>query len=147
MFMTSLVDAMNLRPMTTLQANDDGTLWIFVPRDSEIASEVAADTTVALIYADTGNATYAHLRCHADLRDDRAKVAELWNPVMKAWYESPDDPNIQAIEVTVESAEYWDSPDSGVMRIVALARAAVGGDDSPLGEHGEIDNPLSGAID
>lgn len=139
MFTTRQGSDIRSRPMTTLEATDEGSLWFFGVRDSELANEVAADPRVGLAYADNGSGTYAHVVGTGHLREDQAKVDELWNPIHKAWFDGPDDPDLQLIEVRLDTAEYWDSPDSGVFRFLGVLRAAVTGDEHEVGTHGEVE--------
>jgi len=139
MFTTRQGDDMRARPMTTLEASDDGSLWFFGVRDSELTNEVAADSRVGLAYADNGSGTYAYVVGRGYLREDRAQVDELWNAIPKAWYNGPDDPDLQLVEVRLETAEYWDSPDSGVVRFLGILRAAVTDDEHEVGTHGEVE--------
>jgi general stress protein 26 len=136
-------DRLRARPMTTLEATDDGTLWFFGVRASELVSEASADPQVGLAYADNDGGSYAFVSGRCELREDQAKVEELWSDLHKAWYDGPDDPDLQLIEVHIESAEYWDSPDSGVLRFLGIVKAAVTGQEHEVGEHGEVE--LAGA--
>ncbi len=138
MFTTRQGGDIHARPMTTLEATDDGSLWFFGVRDADMSNEVAADSRVGLAYADNGNGTYAFVSGKGYLREDRAKVDELWNPIHKAWFDGPDDPDLQLIEVQLETAEYWDSPDSGVFRFLGVLRAAVTDEEHEVGTHGEV---------
>ena len=40
--------------------------------------------------------------------------------------------------MSIEQAEYWDSPDSPVLRLWGMAKALVTGDDAPLGENHKL---------
>lgn len=139
MFTTRQGAELRARPMTTLQASEDGSLWFFGVRESELVQEVAADSRVGLAYADNGGGSYAFVAGSAYLREDRAKIEELWNPIHRAWYSGPEDPDLRLIEVELETAEYWDSPDSGVFRFLGILRAAVTGEEHEVGEHGQIE--------
>jgi general stress protein 26 len=141
MFTTRQGDVLRARPMTTLEATEDGSLWFFGVRESELVTEVAADSRVGLAYADNGGGTYAHVSGRGYLREDRAKIDELWNPIHKAWYSGPDDPDLQLIEVQLESAEYWASPSVGVVRMLGVLRAALTGEEHEVGEHGQVEVP------
>lgn len=129
---------LHARPMTTLEAGEDGSLWFFGVRDSELVGEVSAQNAVGLAYVDNGSSTYTFVSGTCHLREDRAKVDELWSRIHEAWFDGPDDPRLQLIEVRMESAEYWDSPDPGAVRILSMVRAAVTGK-QPEGDHGEIE--------
>ncbi len=114
-------------------------LGFFGVRDSELTNEAAATPAVGLAYADNGDGSYAFVSGTCHLREDRTKVQQLWSKLHEAWYEGPDDPDLQLIEIRMESAEYWDSPDSGIFRFLGIVKAAVAGsDEDELGEHGEI---------
>lgn len=145
MFGTRSEGEMRVRPMTTLDTDDEGRLWFFCPRDGRVAADVRAESRVSLIYADAGSATFVNVYGHATPSNDQAKVDELWNPLLKPWFEGPDDPNLQLLDVQVESAEYWEGPDTRVGRIVSMARAAITGDDNSVGEHGTIENKTASA--
>ena len=139
MFATRQGEELRARPMTVLEATEQGSLWFFGVRESELVQEAASNPDVALTFADNGNSTYAFVSGTAYLREDQAKVDELWNPIHKAWYDGPEDPDLQLIEVQIASAEYWDSADSGPLRFLGIIRAAVTGDEHEVGEHGEIE--------
>lgn len=131
-------DRLRARPMTTLEVTDEGSLWFFGVRSSELVTEAASDPRVGLAYADPGAGSYAFVsgRCH--LREDRSRVEELWSDIHKAWYDGPDDPDLQLLEVRIEAAEYWDAPDSGVVRFLGILKAAVTGEEHEA-EHGQIE--------
>jgi len=44
----------------------------------------------------------------------------------KAWWDSADDPNIRALKITPDDAEFWDSPGT-IISYVEMAAAAVAG--------------------
>jgi general stress protein 26 len=132
-------------PMTVIEAEEDGTLWFFGARGSAVVDWATADPQVTLSFADTSSSTYAFVRGRVELPDDRAKIDDLWNPFLNAWFDGADDPAIQLMKVTIESAEYWDSADSKVGRLVGMVRAAITGDDNSTGEHGEVTNTAARA--
>ena len=145
MFTTRVDGRIHSRPMTTLQADTSGSLWFFISADASTLDEIAADPSVGLAYADNGKGTYVSVAGDATVVGDRAKVEELWNPAFKAWFDGPDDPNLRLVEVRIASAEYWDSPDSRVARLVGIVAAAVTGDEYDAGEQGTIETPAATA--
>jgi general stress protein 26 len=74
------------------------------------------------------------LRGRAEVRNDRAKIRELWTPFAKAWWDGPDDPEIRVVVVKPESAEFWDSPGK-IAAYAAMLTAAVTGAKVPVGEN------------
>ena len=68
---------------------------------------------------------YLAVSGQATVKNDRAKIKELWNPFAKAWWKSPDDPVIRVVTLTPEEAELWDSPNKLVATAVMLTAAAT----------------------
>ena len=62
---------------------------------------------------------------HASVSRDKAKIKELWGPSAKAWWDSPDDPNIRLLTVTPDDAEFWEGPGKIVGTIKMAAAAAT----------------------
>ena len=141
MFTTRVEGRLRSRPMTTLNADTSGSLWFFISADATTLDQIAADPSVGLAYADNGKGTYVSVAGDATVRDDRAKTRELWNPAFKAWFEGPDDPTLNLVEVRIREAEYWDGPDSRIARLIGIVAAAVTGDEYDAGEQGEIEVP------
>ncbi|MEJ7771264.1 MAG: pyridoxamine 5'-phosphate oxidase family protein [Geodermatophilaceae bacterium] len=62
---------------------------------------------------------------------DRAQISteELWSAPLKAWFEDGlDTPGLTLIKVCADTAEYWESPSSKVVKLIGGVRAAVTGD-------------------
>ena len=71
---------------------------------------------------------------------DRAKMEELWSPMVKAWFpKGIEDPNIVLMKVHVEKAEYWDAPSSKLVALVGFVKALATGERYEGGENKTID--------
>jgi general stress protein 26 len=99
--------------------------------------EIRQYSKVCLAFADTGGQNYVSLAGHAEVSSDRAKVRELWGTPAKAWWDSPDDPNIRVLKVTPVEAEYWDAPGKTVAYI-KMATAAMTGNRPDMGENRKV---------
>ena len=68
------------------------------------------------------------LHGHATISTDKAKIKELWKPVIKTWFtEGIDDPRITVIRVTPTDGYYWDTQHNhAVAGMKMLIGAAVG---------------------
>jgi general stress protein 26 len=120
--------ALRSRPMSTQRVEKDGGLWFFTSAETVKVDELAADSRVNLSYADKKKARYVSVSGTAEVFRDRAKIKELWNPVLKAWFpKGPDDPALVLLKVTIDDAEYWDDASSSMVRFFKLARAAATG--------------------
>ena len=60
----------------------------------------------------------------ATISTDKAKIKELWEPILKTWFtEGVDDPRISVIKVTPVSGYYWDTKHG---QVIAFAKQIVG---------------------
>jgi general stress protein 26 len=128
------------RPMSTQQAEFDGTLWFFTRDDTAKVGEIERDRQVNVSYAKPGDQKYVSVSGRATLLRDRAKIKELWNPAHKAWFpDGPDDPHLALLRVDVDKAEYWDSPSSTVMHVIGFVKALATGAEFHPGENKKLD--------
>jgi general stress protein 26 len=99
------------RPVSTQEANPDGELWFFAKRDSPLVTELQRHPRVSICYAKPIDCSYVSISGHSRVLSDRRKAAELWDPSYQAWLPGgASDPDLALIRVSVERAEYWDSP-------------------------------------
>jgi general stress protein 26 len=138
MFTTRSEGRLHARPMATIDADTSGSLYFFVDRTTDLFDEIDVDPAVGLTYSDNDGARYVSVSGTASKRDDRARVEDLWNPILKAWFDGPDDPKLQLVEVRIDTAEYWDGEGNRLVRLVGIVKAAVTGDEYDAGEQGEI---------
>jgi general stress protein 26 len=128
------------RPMSTQQAEFDGDLWFLTYADSPKVDEIEADRQVNVSYVDRKHDRYVSVSGTATLVRDRAKIHELWQPIHKAWFtDGKDDPNLAALKVRAEQAEYWDAKSSKMVQAFGLAKALVTGQEFEPGENEKLD--------
>jgi general stress protein 26 len=76
----------------------------------------------------------------ASVVKDKAKMEELWSPIMKAWYpEGLETPGISLLKIDIESAAYWDTSANMMVETFQIAKAIVTGTIYEGGEHGKVD--------
>lgn len=128
------------RPMGVQELEFDGDLWFFTDKTSDKVNHINRYPHVNVSFADTGKNTYLSASGTAIVVGDKAKMQELWSPLLKAWFpEGLEDPNITLIKVGIETVEYWDSPDSKVVQLVGFAKAMLTGQPADdLGENKSI---------
>ena len=83
--------------------------------------------------------SYLTLTGYAVAEQDADLAARLWSPPAKAFFTGPDDPDIRVLTVEVLRGEWWDTPATGVGRLVALATALLTDDESKAGSSGPVD--------
>ena len=127
------------RPMSTAKVEEDGSLWFFTNEYSGKVDEISHNNEVYLTYASKASSEYLVLHGKASLSDDKAKMKELWNPTMKAWFpEGLDDPKILLIKVDPTEAEYWESASNKIMMVFGMAKALLTGEEYKEGNHGKV---------
>ena len=126
---------LHTRPVETLQADADGTLWFFPDASSPKADELHHDVRVSLGYADPANNVYAVISGSGSLVQDVQRAKQLWSIGQRAYYpEGPDDPRLAVLRVSMDRAEYWIAP-GRTSYLIAVAKAALTG--TPAGVLGE----------
>jgi general stress protein 26 len=125
------------RPMSTQQVEFDGDLWFFTQANSPKAAEIAKDQQVNVAYA--GDHRWVSVSGTAQILEDKAKMQELWNPIYKVWFpDGLEDPNLRLLKVTVNKAEYWDTPGGTLQTIIGFAEGLLNHDSSKMGENETI---------
>ncbi len=138
--LTSVGDEGRLQshPMTPQEVTDDANVWFFIDTTSEHADHIRAEKRVNLAFAD--GSTWLSVAGHGDVRQDRDKIEELWNPMVEAWFpEGKDSPNVGLLYVESDTAEYWDTPGGKVASALAFVKAKVTGDKPDVGESEDVD--------
>ena len=110
-------------PMGTQDFEDPGTVWFITELDTDKVAAIRRRPEVNVAYAsDTG---WVSLAGTAVISEDRAKLEELWDPTVSAYMKGDaQTPNNGLIQVTADTAEYWESPGRAAM-LVHLVKGLV----------------------
>jgi general stress protein 26 len=116
------------RPMSVQQVDDEANLWFLSASDSHKNQEIALDPAVSLYFQGSNHSDFLHIEGRASISTDRAKIKELWEPILKTWFtEGEDDPRITVIKVTPTEGYYWDNKHGNVVAgVKMLIGAAIG---------------------
>ncbi|WP_322515034.1 pyridoxamine 5'-phosphate oxidase family protein [Rhodopseudomonas palustris] len=125
------------RPMAAYIRPEEGLIYFLTDVRRHKDDEIAQDHHVNLGFADASAQKYVSVSGYGAISNDRAKIKELFGTAAKAWWDSPDDPNIRILEVTPEEAEYWDSPGT-LVSYVKMAVAAATGSRPDLGDNRKV---------
>lgn len=127
------------RPMSTQQYENDGELWFFTRDNTHKIEELEKDPRVCAAYSKPSDNIFVSVSGRAELSYDRAKMEQLWNPILKAWFpEGLEDPHICLLKVIVEQAEYWDASSSMLVQIVGFIKALATGTEAGYGENKKL---------
>ncbi len=128
------------RPMSTQKFEFDGDLWFFTSDQTHKIEEIERDNRVNVSYADPAESRYVSVSGVAEIVKDKAKIEELWNPILKAWFpKGLDDPALCLLKVAVEKAEYWESPSGTLVQVAGFVKAIVTGKEAQWGDNEKID--------
>ncbi len=117
------------RPMYTSKPEEDGTLWFFTELDSQKVDELEQDRHLNLGYSSPDDNLYVAITGTAQIITDRAKIKELWSEGLRGWFPNgSDDQNIALLKVTISKGEFWDSPNSTLLRAYTYVKAVVTGE-------------------
>lgn len=116
------------RPMYTHGVEPDGTLWYFTYEDSNKVREIRQNNRVALGFSNESSETYVNAAGIAQVVRDQAKIDELWNDGLKAWFPNgKGDPNITLLKIKMHQAEYWDRAGGRMATLFQQVKAALTG--------------------
>ncbi|TLD68870.1 general stress protein [Phragmitibacter flavus] len=116
------------RPMSVQTVDDSGALWFLSPDDSHKNHELEMDPSVALYFQGSAHSDFLELKGKATVSKDRAKIEELWQPILKTWFTGGiDDPRITVIKFQPFEGYYWDTKHGTLVAgIKMLIGAATG---------------------
>ena len=128
---------LHAHPMTPQEVTDDAEAWFFIDSTSEQADNINAEKRVNLAFSD--GSTWLSVAGHGRIVHDAAKVDELWNSMVEAWFpDGKDSPDVALLLVQSDSAEYWDTPGGRIASALAFAKTKVTGE-RPSGHSETVD--------
>ncbi len=109
------------RPMVAQRLPFDGVLWFLTSRTAAKAADIRDRRQVNVSYASPDRDCYVSIAGIATLVDDKDRARTLWNADYEPWFpKGIDDPDLVAICVEAEEAEYWDSATKKMVRVSEL---------------------------
>ncbi len=104
------------------------------------AIDIRREPRVNLGYANTDDQTYLSLAGRARVSTDPAKMEELYNPALEAWFpQGLETPGIALLEIEATSAHYWDSPSNPVAHLIGLVKTKATGQAQSVGDDEVLD--------
>jgi len=114
------------RPMSVQQVDETGMLWFLIANDSQTYEDISLNPNVKLYFQGSAHSDFLYLEGTASLSDDKAKIKELWNPLLKTWFtEGEDDPRIALIAFSPLNGYYWDNKNGNLVASLKIAVGAI----------------------
>ena len=111
------------RPMAAFVRRNDDAVYFLTDALDHKDEEIGDNPNVGLGFAD--GQKFVSVSGHAAISRDTSKIRELWGPSAKAWWDSPDNPNIRLLTVTPDEAEFWEGPGKIIGAIKMVSAAAT----------------------
>ena len=108
--MLGLADAEvgHTRPMTAQVEGDQGPIWFFSAKDTQLVKKLTADSRATAAFVAKDHDLFASINGKLSLHNDREVIDRLWNPFVAAWYEGgKDDPKLALLRLDAENAQIW----------------------------------------
>jgi general stress protein 26 len=132
-------DGSTCRPMSAIKVCDQGNIWFFSEKNSDINKAIATDKDVRLFFSHPGKSSYLVVNGEAEIILDKAKIEELWTPIAKIWFkEGKDDPNISIIKVKPSKAYYGDTDGNRMINFIKIVASVVTGTNLVTGNKGAL---------
>lgn len=125
------------RPMGAFVRRKNNAVYFLTDARHHKDDDIKQYPKVCLAFADPGNQRFVSLSGHAEVSADRTAIKELWSTPAKAWWDSPDDPNIRVLKVVPDDAQFWEGPGK-VVSTVKMAVAAMSGNRPDLGDNKKV---------
>jgi general stress protein 26 len=124
--------ALRSRPMATARAQGDGDVWFLTKSGTPKVDEVQENQRVNVGYAAPKDGRYVSLSGTATVVTDPQRVQDLWRKRHRRWFPAgKQDPDLAALRVRVDRAEYWDEPTGQMMVLAPAPTAPASGHDEP----------------
>jgi len=117
-----------VRPMSVQEVDDQGNCWFLSASDSYKNQQLQLDPSTRLYFQGSAHSGFLSLSGTAEVSTDKAKIKELWEPIVKTWFtEGEDDPRITVIKFIPRDGYYWDNKHGDIVAgAKMLAGALVG---------------------
>ncbi len=134
------------KPMTPLEMDEQGDIWMMVSRKSAWPAWVAEHLQVNLSFVDLDEALHVSVSGIARLSDDMTRKQALWTAMARPWFSGGvEDPDLMLLAVRPHLADVWEGQDNAAVRLMAMAASVMAAKPIGMGERTTIDTTRSAA--
>lgn len=124
------------KPMSPLEMDSSGAIWFFVDFGTD---NIEQPCITNLSFTEASNGTYVSISGYRSISKDHAHIADLWTLFANPWFpDGPESTNLALLKFMPHTAEYWDAPNSKMVRFFAMAASVIAGKPIGLGEHATL---------
>ena len=123
-------------PMSPLEMCEQGAIWFLTDSNS---SKVKHLQVINLAFSNEPESTYVSISGHGEMINDQARIEDLWTPFARPWFpKGVDSENLVLLKFVPHTAEFWDAPNSKMVRMLAMAASIVAAKPIGMGNHGNL---------
>ena len=124
------------RPMSPQEMCEQGAIWFLTDPNS---NKVKHLQVINLGFSNESESTYVSISGHGEIVDDHARIESLWTPFARPWFpDGVDSSNLALLKFLPHSAEFWDAPNSKMVRMLAMTASIIAAKPIGMGEHGNL---------
>lgn len=125
------------RPMSPQEMCEQGAIWFLTDPNS---SKVKNLEEMNLGFSNEVTSTYVSIAGHGEIVDDRERIESLWSIFARPWFpDGVDSSNLALLKFVPHSAEFWDAPNSKMVRMFSMVASIAAAKPIGMGEHGNLD--------
>lgn len=127
----------HMQPMAPLAAREENRVWFFTRKDSDLVRAAGAGKAHMCLVSDDQD---YHACISGTLVENKSQqhVDRFWSPVVSAWFDGKDDPQMTMLELVPDHAAVWASSDSSMRFGWEIAKANLTDSEPDVGVHTEF---------
>ena len=124
------------RPMSPREMCEQGAIWFLTDPHS---NKVKHLQVMNLAFSNESNSTYVSISGHGEIVDDRVRIESLWTVFARPWFpDGVESSNLALLKFVPHLAEFWDAPNSKMVRMLAMAASIVAAKPIGMGNHANL---------
>lgn len=128
--------ALMSRPMSPQEMCEQGAIWFLTDPNS---NKVKHLQVMNLGFSNESDSTFVSISGHGEIIHDRARIESLWTVFAKPWFpDGVESSNLALLKFVPHLAEFWDAPNSKMVRMLAMAASIITAKPIGMGDHGNL---------
>jgi general stress protein 26 len=129
----------HMQPMAHFADRENRRLWFLTRRETELYESLRSGAQAHFCLISKSQDFHACLDGEISERFDRERLDQIWGPIVSAWFDGKDDPQLKMLALDLKSAGIWASTGSALAFFWETAKANLDGDKTPdVGVHREL---------
>ena len=132
-------DGGHFHPMTAFCEREQGTIWFFTRRDTELVRKLVQGGKAMFNLVAKDRDLWACIGGVITEQHDGERIEKYWNPVVAAWFpDGKDDPELTLLRLDADDAEVWISQKGPIRFAFEIAKANLTDSEPDLGQHARL---------